>query len=238
MLKEFAKYLVSLGETKSFEINGDTYVDGQVYYVEPHVDRPERIIVSGLDSIVKLIRNENDVITALPIFIRVADERTVSVFTSFDEYMKRDSLYEARCDVPGFSEGFRGYERAIIELRSRFIPGDGTEYLLDLLSRVNVENGVSTADNGVSQTVEARSGVSLKQMVAIRPRISLAPYRTFLEVDQPASEFLLRLNDDGDVGLFEADGGMWKLEAKAYIMDYFTRELSDEIAAGRVAVMM
>ena len=29
-------------------------------------------------------------------------------------------------------------------------------------------------------------------------------------MEQPESEFLLRLDDDGNVGLFEADGGMWK----------------------------
>jgi hypothetical protein len=151
--------------------------------------------------------------------------------------MKRDVLFHAECDVPGFKEGFRGYESAIIEIRSKFIPGDDVNYLLDLLSRINKENGVSTSDNGVSQTVEARTGVSLKQMVNVRPRVKLAPYRTFLEIEQPASEFLLRLDDDGDVGLFEADGGMWKLHAKKDILAYFDDRMQDEINAGAVVVM-
>ena len=36
------------------------------------------------------------------------------------------------------------------------MPGEGVDYLLDLLSRINKENGVTTRDNGVSQEVEAR----------------------------------------------------------------------------------
>ena len=38
-------------------------------------------------------------------------------------------------------------------------------------------------------------------------------FRTFLEVEQPESEFLLRVDPDEGIGFFEADGGIWKLEA-------------------------
>lgn len=238
MLKEFAQYLVSLKDNKTYDIHGDTYSDRELVRVAPHIDRPARISVSSLDSIVQLVCHELDMFTNLPVFIRAEDARAVSVFTTYDDVMARDNLYRAECDVPGFRDGFREYEAAIIELRSRFVPGPGVDYLLDLLSRISKDNGVTTSDNGVSQTVEARQGVSLKTMVAVKPRVALRPYRTFLEVEQPESEFLLRLDDNGNVGLFEADGGMWRQTAKASILDYFEARLSDEIKAGKVVVMM
>ena len=71
-------------------------------------------------------------------------------------------------------------------------------------SRMSKDSGVTTRDNGVSQEVEARQGVSLKALVQVKPRVALRPFRTFLEVEQPVGEFLLRLDDDGNVGLFEA----------------------------------
>jgi len=74
-------------------------------------------------------------------------------------------------------------------------------------------------------------------MVAIKPRVMLTPYRTFLEVEQPTSEFLLRLNDEGEVGLFEADGGMWALTAKDRIAAYFEEKLCDLIESGCVVVL-
>ncbi len=237
MLKEFAQYLVSLKDNKTYEIHGETYSDRELHRIAPYVPHPDKLGVTGLDSIVKLVRAEMQKVT-LPIFIRVDNPTSVTVLTALDADMKRDVLFKAEADVPGFREGFREYDKAIIEIRSKFIPSEDTNYLLDLLSRINKENGVTTSDNGVSQTVEARAGVSLKQMVNVRPRVTLAPFRTFLEVEQPASEFLLRLDDDGNVGLFEADGGMWKLEAKKNILAYFDDALNDEINVGHVVVMM
>lgn len=238
MLKEFAQYLVSLKDNKTYNINGDTYSDRELVRIEPHIDRPSNLAVSGLDSIVKLVHNELDMFENLPVFIRVDDARTVSVFTTYDDVMRRDGLYTAKCDVPGFRDGFREYEKAIIELRSKFSPGMGVDYLLDLLSRMSKDSGVTTRDNGVSQEVEARQGVSLKALVQVKPRVALRPFRTFLEVEQPESEFLLRLDDDGNVGLFEADGGMWQQTAKASIAAYFEDKLAQEVKDGKIVVMM
>ena len=39
------------------------------------------------------------------------------------------------------------------------------------------------------------------------------------------------------IGFFEADGGVWKLEAKRNIADYFEKNLKDLIEAGKVVVM-
>ena len=239
MLKEALNYLVSLKENKTYTINGETYSDNNLHRVAPHVDRPDRLTVNGLDSIVKLVQNELDVETNLPVFIRVAGPRLVKVFSTLDEYMGRDDLYEAACDAPEFTYGWMEQEKAIIALRSMFIPNaDGTEYLLDLISRISKDDGVTSDDNGVSQTVTARSGVSLKKFETVKSRVPLAPYRTFLEVEQPVSEFILRVDEDCRVGLFEADGGAWKMEAKRRIADYFICNLAEEIDAGKVVVML
>ena len=43
---------------------------------------------------------------------------------------------------------------------------------------------------------------------------------------------------DGDVGLFEADGGMWQQAAKASITAYFEDKLAEEVKDGKIVVMM
>ncbi len=210
MLKEFASYLVGLGKAQEIvtkEINGETYVSGSVSRVAPHVDRPSKIIVNGLDSIAKMVHHELDMMENQPIYIRVVGPRNVEVFTTLDSFMERDFLYEAKCDAPNFEGGWMPQEEAIIKLRSAFIHNEGTEYLLDLLSRICKEDSVNSDDNGVSQTVTARQGISLKHFEAVRSRVALRPYRAFTEVEQPESEFILRLDEDGRVGLIEADGG-------------------------------
>lgn len=236
MLAKMIDKIVSLKETKIFEIGGQTYADASLTRIPPHVDRPDCISVSGLDSICKLIRTELEKV-GTTIMVQVKSNDTVEVMTTYLSDFSRNTLYRAKADAPGLYTGFRGREVALIELRSLCIPNEGTAYLLDLLSRMTNENSVSTNDNGVTQTVEARQGVALNALIEIKPRVMLRPFRTFLEVEQPESEFLLRVDPDEGIGFFEADGGIWKLEAKKNIADYFLKNMGDLIDAGKVVVM-
>lgn len=236
MLAKMIDKIVKLKETKIFEIDGQTYTDAALTRIPPHVDRPYSIDVSGLDSICKLIRTELEKV-GTTIMVQVVSNNTVEVMTTYLSDFSRNKLYRAKADAPGLRTGFRGREVALIELRSLCIPNEGTAYLLDLLSRMTNENSVSTNDNGVTQTVEARQGVALNAVVEIKPRVMLRPFRTFLEVEQPESEFLLRVDPDEGIGFFEADGGIWKLEAKKNIADYFLKNMGDLIDAGKVVVM-
>jgi len=67
--------------------------------------------------------------------------------------------------------------------------------------------------------------------------VKLKPYRTFNEVEQPESEFLLRLSDGAQVALYEADGGAWKLTARRNIADYLRKQLAALIDDGIVIVV-
>ena len=51
MIAKMIDKIVSLKETKTFEIGGQTYTDGHLTRIPPHVDRPETISVSGLDGV-------------------------------------------------------------------------------------------------------------------------------------------------------------------------------------------
>lgn len=237
MIKEAIEKILSISENKLYEIDGETYSDKNLVRIPPHVDRPNEVSVGSLDGIVKLVKTELDVMN-VPLFVFVSNYRTVGVFSTVDEYMGRDHLYEATCQDTDFREGWRNQQAAIIELRSRFVPNEGADYILDLISRMSKEDSVTSDDNGVTQEVTARAGVALKERFSVKPRVVLQPFRTFREVTQPASEFLLRVDNEGQVGFFEADGGMWKLEAKANIAGYLEGELADEIAAHKVVVMM
>lgn len=242
MIKEAIQYLVGLKDNKTYNIGGDTYSDHELVRIEPHVDRPREIKVNGLCSIADLIREENAIFSnRLPIYIRVIDAREIAVFTSYDNMMARDALYRCVCDSPFFRPGWMDHDEAIIKLRSIFVQdGEGSdlEYVMDLLSRISKESSVTSSDNGISQTVEARQGVALAQRVSVRPIVRLTPYRTFLEVKQPTSEFLLRLDGDGRVGLLEADGGYWQMEAKRAITEFFDVVLRDLIESRKVVVLV
>lgn len=239
MLKTAIEYLVALKENKTYEIHGDTYSDRQLTRIAPHIDRPDSITVGSLNGLINLAKHELDLVANYPLFIHIESPTAVRAFSSLDaEEMGRDFFYKAKCEDAGFNTGWRSHEETIIELRSRFIPTEDSEYLLGLLSRLCVENGVSSNDNGVTQTVTATQGVSLMENVTIKPIVKLCPFRIFREVPQPESEFLLRIDDKGRIALFEADGGIWKIEAKENIAAYISSALEEEIQSGKVVVMI
>lgn len=239
MLKAAIEKIVSLAAPTVINVDGRTFSNGEFEEVRTLKFYPKYLPLSGLDSVVKMTREE--AVPTYPdqkIYVQVSGYNTVSVFTEYDEEKRRADLYLAKADVPGFREGFRDREEMVIQLRSLFLQTTETAYLLDLISRMTDDEKVTTRDNGVTQMVEAKKGVALKETVEIRPRVKLTPFRTFLEVEQPESEFLLRIRDGGEIGLFEADGGAWKLVAKRSIVAYLDAQLKDLVDAGRVVIMM
>lgn len=131
MLAKMIDKIVSLKETKIFEIGGQTYADASLTRIPPHVDRPDCISVSGLDSICKLIRTELEKV-GTTIMVQVKSNDTVEVMTTYLSDFSRNTLYRAKADAPGLYTGFRGREVALIELRSLCIPNEGTAYGLTI----------------------------------------------------------------------------------------------------------
>ena len=80
--------------------------------------------------------------------------------------------------------------------------------------------------------------MQLNATVPVRSIVTLQPLRTFLEVEQPCSDFLLRVGKNGEITLPDADGGAWKLDAKRKIASWLAHALSTEIEAGKVVVMI
>lgn len=251
MLKAAIEKIVELATPSVIQVNGKTFSNERYTEVKEQLYYPERLILNSLDGIVKMIQKEakekrlsdinvptDDNTVEQRLYVRVSEYNRVDVFTSYDTQGVRTYLYRSNADVPGFREGFRDRETMLIQLRSLFLQTPDVAYLLDLLSKMSDEEKVTSQDNGVTQVVEARKGVALKEQVEVRPRVKLTPFRTFLEVDQPESEFLLRVGDGGQVGLFEADGGVWKLVAKRSIVAYLEGRLKDLVDAGRVVIMM
>ena len=239
MLKAMIEKIEKMAGPKVFDVGNEHYASGQLIRIDPKKDFPKSITLTGLDSVCKMVVNEaNDLFPGDQVLIQVVDYRRVRVFTTLDGEMDRCWLYECEADTPRVKTGtFMSHEEAVIQIQSLYIPNDDTRYLLKLLSSVSQESKVSSKDNGVSQTVEARTGVALTTNLEVRPYVNLQPFRTFLEVPQPESMFLLRLKEGGSVGLYEADGGVWKLEATRNISAYFEKELGALIEDGRVVVL-
>lgn len=242
-LKDAIDRIVELAKPYTIKTDdGRRYCTTYLREVKPEVELPARYSVDTLEALVKLIRTEG-VAQAPLLYVRVDSARRVMVDTTYThkEYAEfsRLPLYEAVSDVPSISVNESiSQERAIVELQSLYAITEDRDYLLSLLSRIDVNQGVFSVDNGISQEVSVKTGAVLKEQQTVQPIVHLQPYRTFLEVEQPASDFLLRLDKEGRPALFEADGGAWKLEAKRNIAAYLGEKLADLVERGNVVVMI
>ena len=116
-------------------------------------------------------------------------------------------------------------------MRSLFAENADRNNLLNFASKVSNDTKFALDDDGVSQKVEVKRGLSgaLKDEATAPSIVKLMPYRTFSECDQPESEFLFRMKDSGGIvcTLFEADGGFWKQTARESIAAFFKKELPE-----------
>ena len=226
--------------TQIFDINGEKYCLGNLKKIEKEFYSPRNIKLNSLDSLVDIIKIELEK-AYKPLFINVESPTSIKVFSTYhsvENQCERDYLYSAVAELPDIKlNTFLEHADFMISLRSKFVENEDVEYLLNLLSKISDKNSVESEDNGLSQTVQTRKGAVLVENQTIRPKVMLAPYRTFLEVNQPESEFLVRLKEGGYIGLFEADGGAWKMHAKVYVQTYLEYALKDEIEKDEVVVI-
>lgn len=201
-LKDAIDRIVELATPFTLETrSGHQFCSTYLHEVKPEVELPERYSVDTLEALVKLIRTEG--IDHSPrLYVRVDSARRVVVDSTYTgrDYAQysRLPLYEAVSDVPDITVNQEmSQEQAVVELQSLYAVTEDRDYLLALLSRIDVNQGVSSVDNGISQEVSVRTGAVLKEQQTVQPIVHLQPYRTFLEVEQPASELPAALEQVG-----------------------------------------
>lgn len=249
MLKEAIEFLVDLsvkpnerfvdvidreGAERIFTINGE----GNAREITPIIRRAyESLSISTLTGLVDYIKSNRERKNA-QFFLHVKDEKTVILKGLLDTEGHREEVINVEAIVPNFDYGhFLGAEELIISLQSKFVSTTDRNLLLKVVGNVKEENVRSTGDNGFSQAVTIKTGVASADDVIVPNPVELAPYRTFLEVEQPASSFIFRMKDGPRGAIFEADGGAWRNQAILNIKEYLTKELAGEIENGKITII-
>lgn len=228
MLKAFVEKIQESAFT-ALEHGGRFLTSRPVYSLR--AASPEPLLVHTLDGLVEYFTNfinredwreENTLY-----FAHVADYHTVNLVSSlYGPEKQRDCLLTAQ--THGHRHRFGDpldLETFIIWVQSLFVQDDNTALILRTVGNIELGSAASYEDDGVTQRVVARTGVARRGFVDVPNPILLRPYRTFLELEQPASMFVLRITPDKDgkgpfCALHEADGGAWRDDAVERIQQY------------------
>lgn len=242
MLKEALQYVARLAtdsqEIIVKDINGETYIKGDARRIPS--DMASEMRLNSLDSTVDYIKDcINGRKFELPYVVNVG-YKEIDVYSGLNDRLQRNSLIETTPSLPRISfDQWMDMESFVIQLKTCFVETENLNKLVAIVSSITDESKVSMEDDGFGLKVSQVSGTTIKkpEEFQINPIVRLAPYRTFTELDQPESRFLLRVRDGGKMALYEADGGMWKLEAQKNASDYLREALAEEIAVGTVVVV-
>lgn len=219
MDKTAIEKIMQAAEPHVIEHDGYTYSDKELLIIKKPAVRD--IYLRTLSSLVELLKIEIDLFDG-PVITRVVSPTKVEVLSAIDGADRsRECPYIVEAETVDFNFGrWYSYESMMIALKSKFVETPELNEVVKLLGTITEENNTKIADDGFTQTVTVRKGIALKDNKAINPRVKLVPYCTFNEIPQPEREFLLRLNGSGEVALFEADGGAWKIEVRRNIAKY------------------
>lgn len=220
-------------------IDGRDYTTVKLFDPRQPEDVPDVLQVSTLTSLAAYVRDKQDgeyLKDRGPLFVHIEGPSKAVLYTGvFGEHHQRAAMVAAVAIVAAFPfDQFTDPETFNILVQAR-IPDDlDRPALLGIVGNLSTEAVATVEDDGVSQQVKLRAGVVKVAERKVPNPVKLRPYRTFIEVAQPASPFILRLRGGGDgkppsCALIEADGGAWRLEAIANIRAFLIGRLPPEV---------
>lgn len=172
----------------------------------------------------------------LPLILNV-DEKRVTCLTSYDVNKERQIPFVANAEVPEINfNQYISVEQMIIQLQTCFKESENKSNLISMISKLSKDSSVEMEDDGLTQRVVSQEGVSVKGKVTLPPLVKLIPQRTFYEVDQPEQMFLLRIDSNCRVALFDADGGSWTYQCQQSIIRYLKEQLQQEVENKKVII--
>ncbi len=242
MLKSLFEYVVGLSKANMVNIDGTVFTDKPLHL--PEMPAIETLLTDNLSSIVNFIKNAGDadlnyLDDTVQKIIHVEDAGKVNLYSSVcNEYMDRQKFMTAEWAGNKFPFGqFMDAEKFNILLQTCFMETDDLKVIQQVVGNLRDEAVQNYGDDGVSQSVTIRTGIATVGQVRVPSPAKLRPYRTFLEVEQPASLFILRMREGGQCALFEADGGLWRETARKNIRNYFEYELEKMVSEHKVVIL-
>lgn len=233
-IKQAIEFITNLAvkaeKPETIEISGRTYCTKDLRrYGKP--DKAEPIKATTLTSLVDYIKESRHELRERMI-IQVVSATEVRLYSGLLQERDRETLFEVNALLPCFEYG-REYEQEafLVSMQSCFAPSDDREAVTILASNIVNTQQATYSDDGISQQAVIKTGITTKENALVPNPVKLIPYRTFLEVKQPGSEFVFRISEGrGGAPTFKlvaADGGLWKSQAVDNVKRYLVEALAD-----------
>ena len=236
-LKEAVQYLIMHGvdfaEPEVLEINGRTFCtkDLKEYKKPKYKARP--LTAHTLTALIDYMKGRKEELPASMIII-VNSPAEVSLISGLDHERERETLFNVKTNTNGFRfDCYYGQEDFIINMQASFVPSEEADLILSVAGNVENKTVANYGDDGTKQKATISRGIAGKLDVEVPNPVTLQPYRTFLEVEQPESRFVFRIREDNEgkpsFKLVEAEGGLWEHKAIERICKFIMMNIPEDI---------
>lgn len=236
MIKDAMMYLVDYMRPEAVELDGRPYTTNKVYPVTTPL--PDILLIHTLTGIADYLNENIDGLELDQTMIQVLSPTLVRVKSRLSgPFLDRLCYLDAKHEQPVFKfGGYMDIETFIIEMQAKFVPDEMTAKILQLVGTITDDQVQVYADDGVTQSVVAKTSVGMQAQREVPNPVTLSPYRTFNEICQPEGKFVLRMKSGTGtssgrpaVMLVEADGGAWQNEAIIRIRDWLRVHVPQEV---------
>lgn len=239
----------SFVDALSEEIRRPRLEDGRVFIpkgweeAETPVHRAYPLTVSTLQAVVDYLTANRDGLNVTELTVLVKGQE-VHVYGPLDPSLQMGRHYYLAAmheQLAGALEigAFLDAEQFIIGLQSCVEPTPERDELLKLVGSIRENYVKDTVDaGGYSQEVRTSGGVVFVGDVPLKNPVYLAPRRSFTEIDQPVSPFIVRAQASPSrdekarprLALIEADGGQWRTTAIERIAAWLKAKLPEGVS--------
>lgn len=229
MLKSLLDRILQLQNPEIIEVGDRMYSTKPLHDVrEPEVAALE---VSTLTGLVAYLKENVDALDHQKLILHVVDHATVRLYSALHgDFCQRDTIMIAQADLLQMQfNSWVDAERFNIFMQACFLPDEKSDRAAILRIIGNIQQGATMQikDDGVTQETTIKTGIARVGNETIPNPVTLRPYRTFIEVEQPDSQFIFRMQEGPKCMLVEADGGAWRNKARENIRKYLEYELAN-----------
>jgi hypothetical protein len=160
--------------------------------------------LAGIEGLVVAVESPTSVKVLVPVF---GEQRQQLIFVQANPVLPTIPLGQ-----------YLDAEQFLIILQTCFVESDARTAVQTYAAQFSSKLMADIEDDGISQSVQTQRGLTRASVAqAFKNPTLLAPFRTFPEIAQPVSPFILRMKQDSSSGeltakttLLEADGGAWR----------------------------
>lgn len=239
MIEKAINRVLQFAQIEKIDIDGLNYVraDQDVVRLKRPDQKPIKpLIFHTLTGLSDYVEKNIDAIGPTGLTLHVQDYDEVKLIGPIDPLNdnERFCYAAATSDKKTFRFGqWLPIEDFIINLQTCFSfetnEGGDAWSIIDLVGKIASEHIRENKDNGFTQTVQVKTGLTTRSEVAVENPVDLYPWRTFAEIEQPLTRAILRFKESCEglptVALFEPISDQWRLDAIQKIKTWLQKHI-------------